>query len=93
MDLGKRFATWVHGEVGSAAPPAVLKHLREHDFRPFCTIEHGDVHQRDVYHPEHGFFHASGRDDSEALLNVLRQIWLVDALAEQVGPENPASAG
>ena len=90
MDLRERFARWLHVEVGSAAAPALRRHLVDEGYRLFSCMEHGDVCQREVYHPDRGFFRAVGRDDTEALRGILRQIWLVDgfqgALPPEVGP-------
>ena len=39
------------------------------------------------YHPERGFFRASGETDHQALLGILRQIWLVDGFEGSPFPE------
>ncbi|MGH7162264.1 MAG: hypothetical protein ACREID_02170 [Planctomycetota bacterium] len=87
MALVDRFYDWVEGEIGSAALPAVRQHLRDRDYRLVSFTEHGGRCVRDVYHPERGFFRAAGRDDAEALLAILRQVWLVEALggAQEAG--------
>ena len=79
MTLRARFNRWLDAEVGSSAVPALMQHLRDHDYRLFSKIEHLGHFRHDVYHPEQGFFHAAGENDSEALRNVMKQIWLVTA--------------
>jgi len=91
MELRERFARWLRKEVGSMAAPALHRHLRDRGFRPFACMEHAGTFQREIYHPELGFYRATGRDDHEALLGILRQVWLVDSLLQeargpQVGP-------
>ena len=90
MNLQVRFADWVDLEIGSCAVPALRQHLRERDYRLFCFMEHRGRWQREVYHPSRGFFRAVGADDGEALLHILRQIWLVESLQQQpeteIGP-------
>jgi hypothetical protein len=92
MDLRVSFRHWVDGKIGSRAIPALQKHLVEHDYRLYSFIEHRGCWQREVYHPRRGFFKAVGLDDGEALLGILRQIWLVEALHEvsewEVGPSS-----
>ena len=91
MNLRDRFARWLDREIGSNAVPALVQHLRDHDYRLYSKIEHGGHWQRDVYHPQHGFFRAAGNDDSEALVNILKQIWLVSAVS--IDPvEDPAES-
>jgi hypothetical protein len=87
MELKERFAAWLRREVGSSAAPALHRHLRDRGFRPFACLEHGGSFQREVYHPELGFYRATGSSDHEALLGILRQIWLVDALHQVRDPE------
>ena len=81
MDLRERFEDWVEAEVGSTAVPALRRHLRERGYRIYSYMEYAGRSTHEVYHPERGFYRATGRDDAEALLGILRQIWLVDALA------------
>jgi hypothetical protein len=80
MELRDRFANWLHKEVGSTAAPALRRHLVEHGFRLFACMEHAGTCQREVYHPTLGFYRATGESDHEALLGILRQVWLVDSL-------------
>jgi len=80
MTLVRRFEEWVAEEVGSAALPALRRHLQERDYRLFSFTVQGRSWRRDVYHPQRGFFHAHGRDDADALLGILKQIWLVESL-------------
>ena len=87
MELRDRFKRWLHREVGSAALPALRRYLTENGYRPFACLEHAGVCQREVYHPGLGFYRATGRDDSEATLGILRQIWLVEALQGESSPE------
>jgi hypothetical protein len=86
MELRDRFAAWLRQEIGSTAVPALHRYLREHGFRLFACMEHAGTCQREVYHPDLGFYRATGRDDHEALLGILRQIWLVEALQPDPGP-------
>ena len=80
MDLRDSFQEWLSLEIGSSAVPALRQYLRDRDYRLLSIVEHHSRWQRDVYHPARGFFRAIGTDDQEALLGILRQIWLVDAL-------------
>ena len=43
---------------------------------------------REAYHVERGFFKARGIDETHALIGLLRQIWLVEALTP--APETEA---
>lgn len=91
MALRDCFEDWLAAEIGSQAVPALCKYLRDRDYRLLALIEH-TCWQRDVYHPQRGFFRAIGRDDREALLGILRQVWLVDSLVSLSAPEvGPAS--
>ena len=90
MTLRARFDWWLDAEVGSGAVPALTQHLRDHNYRLYSKIEHLGRIQHDVYHPEHGFFHGAGNSDSEALRNVMKQIWLVTAFEES--PERELGA-
>jgi len=87
MDLQVRFRRWMRDEIGSCAAPALRQHLRAHDYRLYSYVEHDGSWQRDVYHPERGFFRAFGGNDEEALQGILRQIWLVDAFQPGGGRE------
>jgi hypothetical protein len=87
MELRDSFATWLRQEVGSTAAPALLRHLTERGFRMFACMEHAGTCQREVFHPALGFYRATGGSDHEALLGILRQIWLVDALEVERGPQ------
>jgi len=87
MELRDTFASWLRKEIGSTAVPALHRHLQERGFRPFACMEHAGTCQREVYHPVLGFYRATGQSDHEALLGILRQIWLVDSLQEQRGPQ------
>jgi hypothetical protein len=87
MELRDSFATWLRQEVGSTAVPALLRHLTERGFRLFACMEHAGTCQREVFHPALGFYRATGSSDHEALLGILRQIWLVDALEVERGPK------
>ncbi len=86
MELRDSFATWLRREIGSTAVPALHRHLDEHGFRLFACMEHAGTFQREVYHPALGFYRATGQSDHEALLGIMRQVWLVDSLQEQPGP-------
>ena len=55
-------------------------------------MEHAGVCQYEVYHPSLGFYRATGGSDNEALLGILRQIWLVEALQRSSAPEIGPSA-
>jgi len=91
MDLRVRFEEWVEAEIGSKAPPAVLQYIVDRGYRPLSVVE-DDAWQRDVYHPDQGVFTAVARDDRGALLDILRQIWLVDSIQPAPGSEvGPAS--
>jgi len=87
MNLRERFARWLDAQVGSVAVPALRKHLQDRDYRLYSCLEHGEVVRQEVYHPERGFYRAVGRGHAEALIGILRQIWLVDALAGAPAPE------
>ena len=92
MPLEDRFEDWLEWEIGSWAKPALLQYLADRGYRALSFVEDANRCQRDIYHPERGFFRAVGRDDRDALLGVLRQIWLVDSLEPARGPEvGPAS--
>ena len=82
---GGAHVLYVEDEAAVREPTA--SSLREHGFRPFACLEHAGTFQREVYHPQLGFYRATGRDDHEALLGILRQIWLVDGLHEVRDPE------
>ena len=60
-------------------------------FRLFACMEHAGTFQREVYHPALGFYRATGQSDHEALLGILRQVWLVDSLQEQPGRVRPTA--
>ena len=85
MELQKRFRRWLGEEVGSSATPALRRHLRDHGYRLYSCVEHAGTVQQEVYHPGRGFYRAAGNGEAEALLGIMRQIWLVDAL-EVVDP-------
>ena len=87
MELWERFDTWLQREVGSKATPALRKHLEDRGYRLFSVVEHAGLCQREVYHPDRGFFRATGLDDQEALSGILRQIWLIDSLYNTPSPE------
>ncbi len=94
MDLRERFEEWVRAEVGSSATPALRHHLRVRDYRVYSTVVHAGRSQQEVYHPRRGFYRATGADEGEALLGILRQIWLVDSLTGSTAPEiGPAAHG
>ena len=80
MTLAARFHDWVEWEIGSSALPALKQHLRARGFRLFSFVEYDGRWRRDVYHPEMGFFQAHGQDDTEALLRILCQFWLIESL-------------
>ena len=80
MDLRDSFQDWLAAEIGSTAVPALRQYLRDREYRLLSIVEYHSRWQRDVYHPARGFFRAIGSNDQEALLGILRQIWLVDAL-------------
>lgn len=81
-----RFDIWVDECVGSVAAPALRQHLKAHDYRLYSCVEHAGCCTQEVYHPDRGFYRATGRDDAEALLGILRQVWLVDAIAGATAP-------
>jgi len=85
MELRDSFTIWLRKEIGSSAVPALHRHLTERGFRLFACMEHAGTCQREVYHPELGFYRATGNSDHEALLGILRQVWLVDSLQDQPG--------
>jgi hypothetical protein len=85
MELRDSFAIWLRREIGSTAVPALRRHLDERGFRLFACMEHAGMFQREVYHPALGFYRATGSSDHEALLGILRQVWLVDSLQDQPG--------
>ncbi|MHC4136320.1 MAG: hypothetical protein ACYTDU_02675 [Planctomycetota bacterium] len=87
MELWDRFDAWVQREVGSKATPALRKHLEDRGYRLFSVVEYAGICQREVYHPDRGFFRATGVDDQEALSGILRQIWLIDSLYSTRRPE------
>jgi hypothetical protein len=87
MELREKFSTWLQREIGSTAVPALHRHLHDRGFRLFARMEHAGTCQREVYHPQLGFYRATGRDDHEALLGILRQVWLVDSLHDGRGPQ------
>jgi hypothetical protein len=87
MDLRLRFDIWVEECVGSAAAPALRQHLRTHDYRLYSRVEYAGRCTQEVYHPDRGFYRATGRNDAEALLGILRQIWLVDSITGAPAPE------
>jgi len=87
MDLRERFKRWWKDEIGSAAAPAVRTHLVQRGYRLFACVEHAGVCQREVYHPKLGFFRAAGDDDQQALLGILRQVWLVNGFEGHTTPE------
>ena len=71
---------------------ALQQYLRDRGYRLHSFIEQHHRWQRDVYHPEQGFYRAFGATDREALLGILRQIWLTDSLQPARRPEvGPAS--
>ncbi|MFQ5844572.1 MAG: hypothetical protein ACE5JG_06225 [Planctomycetota bacterium] len=80
MTLRGSFRQWVADEVGSEAVPALRELLRSRDYRLIGFTEQRGHWISDVYHAEHGLFHAGGRSEGEALLGVLRQVWLIEAL-------------
>lgn len=90
MDLRRSFQHWVRGEIGSTAVPALRRHMKERDYRLFSRMEHAGRYTDEVFHPGRGFYRATGSSEREALLGILRQIWLVDALSgestEEIGP-------
>ncbi|MCZ6786154.1 MAG: hypothetical protein O7E54_03210 [Planctomycetota bacterium] len=81
MSLAARFREWVESEIGSDALPALKQHLKRRNYRLFSFVEHDGRWRRDVYHPDRGFFQAHGEDDTEALLRILSQIWLLESLS------------
>ena len=87
MELWERFDTWLQREVGSRATPALRQHLEDRGYRLFSVVEDAGLCQREVYHPDRGFFRATGLDDQEALSGILRQIWLIDSLYNTPRPE------
>ncbi len=82
-----RFARWIEWEIGSSAPAALRQHLRDRDYRVYSCMEHEGVWSREIYHPSRGFYRGTGGSESDALLDVLRQIWLVDSLEGVHEPE------
>ena len=92
MELQERFAHWLRREIGSAAQAALRKHLVDRDYQLFSCYEHAGVYQREVYHADKGYFRATGEDDKQALLGILRQIWLIETLEGHCSPEIGPSA-
>ncbi len=94
MDLRERFDRWVEWEIGSSAPSALRRHLRDNGYRLFSCIEVDGCWNREVYHPRRGFYRASGWNEAQALLAILRQIWLtdsIDGVGSEVGPASDRS--
>ncbi len=88
MELKRRFRRWLDEEIGSAATPALRRHLGDHGYRLFSCVEHAGTVQQEVYHPDRGFYRAAGTGEAEALLGIMRQIWLVDALSSSTAPDS-----
>ena len=87
MELRERFEQWLERAVGSAAIPALRRYLAGHGYKPFACVEHAGACQYEIYHPQLGFYRATGGSEHEALLGILRQIWLVQALQTSSKPE------
>ena len=87
MDLRRSFERWLSAETGSSAVPALRRHLKDLGYRLFSCVEHAGRHQHEIYHPERGFFRANGDSEQEALLGIMRQIWLMDSIAGAPAPE------
>jgi len=87
MSLDERFCAHIADEIGSVAPLALRQYLVDRDYRLVSYMVHGGGFSRDVYHPARGMFRSSGEDDREALLGILRQIWLVDSLGDAESAE------
>jgi len=87
MDLRERFEGWLAREVRGTAVPVLRAHLQGRDYRLYSCTEYLGRILIEAYHPERGFFRATGRSHAEALRGLLRQIWLVDALAGSPAPE------
>jgi hypothetical protein len=87
MVVDEGFRDHIASEIGSMALPALRQYLVDRDYRLASYTEDVGGFSRDVYHPERGLFRAAGEDDTEALLGILRQIWLVDGLgnAQEAG--------
>ena len=92
MEFQEPFEHWLWREVGSGAPLAWRKHLVDRHYQLFACYEHAGIYQREIYHPDKGFFRATGEDDRQALFGILRQIWLIEAQVRvNRGPQAAAS--
>ena len=80
MTLRGRFREWVADEVGSEAIPALREMLRIREYHLIGFTEQTGAWLSDVYHKKHGLFQAAGNSEAEALLGILRQVWLVESL-------------
>ncbi len=81
MTLRGRFRDWVAYEVGSEAVPALREMLRTREYHLIGFTEQTGAWLSDVYHKKHGLFQAAGNSEAEALLGILRQVWLVESLS------------
>ncbi len=80
MTLRGRFREWVADEVGSEAVPALREMLRTREYHLIGFTEQTGAWLSDVYHKKYGLFQAAGNSEAEALLGILRQVWLVESL-------------
>jgi len=87
MKLSERFENWVEWEVGSTAIPAMHQHLRDHGYRLFSYMVHDSRWSYEVYHPLRGIFRATGATSQDALLAILRQVWLVEGATAAPTPD------
>ena len=87
MSLREGFATWIEVEIGSLASTALRSNLEDRGYRLYSGMDDNRGSVREAYHPKRGFFKARGIDETHALIGLLRQIWLVDALTTTPEPE------
>jgi len=87
MDLREGFVTWIEAEIGSLASTALRSNLEDRGYRLYSGMDDDRGAVREAYHVDRGFFKARGMDETHALIGLLRQIWLVEALTPAVTPE------
>ena len=93
MQMRDGFAAWIEAEIGTVAPAALRQNLGDRGYRIYSGIDEIGRSVREAYHPVRGFFMGSGTDEAQALLGVLRQIWLIEDLMpapeRELGPTDP----
>jgi len=87
MDLREGFARWIEVEIGSLASTALRANLEDRGYRIYSGVDDQRGAMREAYHSERGFFSARGMDETHALIGLLRQIWLIEALHPAREPE------